>query len=120
MQMTNADEWNFDGKKEGDSNDGDESIISDVSDGSQVTANIISVATARVHTAAQESPLASPLASTSANTAELLETSPDIRNVQRKPPEDCHVLIFLVRIRKTSSKEHGLYAMWFYYFPIRS
>jgi hypothetical protein len=77
--MTNADEWNFDGKKEGDSNDGDESIISDVSDGSQVTANIISVATARVHTVTQESPLASLLASRLANIAELLETPPGIQ-----------------------------------------
>jgi hypothetical protein len=80
MQMTDANEWNFDGKKEGDSDDDDESILSDVSDGSQVSANIISVATSRVHTVTPESPLASPLARTLVNIA-VQETPPNIQNV---------------------------------------
>jgi hypothetical protein len=80
MQIVDANEWNFDGNKEADS-DG-ESILSDTSDDSQATANIISVATARVSTVTPESPVGMVV-----NVA-IQETLPNIRNVKRKPQED--------------------------------
>jgi hypothetical protein len=80
-----ADEWHFDKKKEEPDSDAD-SVLSDVSEGSEVTVTTttainISVSTARVVTPESIESIA------------IAETPPDIRNVKRKPPEDCHVLI---------------------------